>query len=149
MKQKKQTLLFIFLGLTFLSYNFIVVKNPGLLVTVSTNKVYYEIGEPILISLTITNPTILILRLRFMDSNRVDYKISQNNQTLYQDDGEMVYAPVSDWMIMPLTTRTYVINHTSTEYFLKGGMYQITVTLVRYCSKTTYIYVGMENQEVG
>ncbi len=156
MKRKTQTLLLVLFGLTFFSSNFIVgiyhvsthKSTNGLLVTVSTNKVYYEIREPILIYLTITNPTILPLSLGFDRCNGVDYEISQNNQTLYQDPEQI--CPYGTFMrFWPLMTGTLVINHTSPEYFLKGGMYQINVTLVGYCSRTTQIYVGIENQEVG
>jgi hypothetical protein len=91
-----------------------------------------------------------MLRLEFVDCNRVDYEISQNNQTLYQELGMICpdSATSMEWLL-PLMTETFARNHTSRAYFLRGGMYQINVTLVGYCSKTTQIYVGIENQEVG
>jgi hypothetical protein len=93
-----------------------------------------------------TNPTILQLHLSFSSTNRVDYDIIQNNQTLYQDSRLGFYFD-SGLNVMPLMTGTRAINHTSTEYFLRGGIYQINVTLVGYCSRTTHIYVGIENPE--
>lgn len=155
MRRKTKTLLLI-ASLTLFSYLCTVGINhyyfthestTGLLITVSTNKVYYEIGEPIHIYLTITNPTILNYNLWFSTTNQVEYDIIQNNQTIYQAGGIGSTICTSIY-ITPLTIRTQVIYHTSMRYFLKGGMYQINVTIVGYCSRTTQIYVGLENQEV-
>jgi len=156
MNRKTETL-FLILSVTLFSYLCTVGINhhyspyeltTGLLITVSTNKVYYEIGEPILIFLTITNPTILNYNFWFSSTNQVEYDIIQNNQTLYQARG-IGAAICTSIYITPLTIRTQVINHTTMAYFLKGGIYQINVTIVGYCSRTTQVYVGIENQEVG
>ena len=156
MKRKTQAWLLFFFSLTLFSYHSILwiykysptKSTIGQLVTVSTNKVYYEIGEPILIFLTITNPTLLILSLEFDNCNRVDYEIRQNNQTLYQEQGQICPCWYTSMYILPLMTETLAINHTSFRYFLEGGKYQLNVTLVGYCSKTTQIFVGIKNQEV-
>jgi hypothetical protein len=115
--------------------------NENLLLQISTDKTSYTVGEPILISLSLVNPTDAVITLTFRTS-----KIFYGSIWIYYEDGEFfekIYD-AADYVFLQVITVIEIKPYSSREIlnlnysgFLKPGIYVIKAVSEDFSAETS------------
>ena len=101
---------------------------------VRTDKGTYRLNETISVHLTLFNPTLAPVKLRFGSSHTHDFIIlDEDNNELYRwSDSFLFTLMVEDLHIGPLSWHTRTLTHYSFRYQIQPGKYTIRGVIVGY-----------------